>query len=76
MWNLLHTSDAVSPVLGTSQVLFSVLMFVVLYAILFCVFIYLLNQKIQHGPEPLEEDVPLTSLPDTFRDVFRRQARA
>jgi cytochrome d ubiquinol oxidase subunit I len=76
VWNLLHTADAVSPVLETAQVLFSVLMFVVLYTILFIVFLYLLNEKIQHGPEPLVEEVPLTSLPDTFREVFRRRARA
>ena len=51
-------------------------MFVVLYALLFVLFIYLLNEKIQHGPEPLEEDdAAVTSLPDTFKDIFRRQAR-
>ena len=76
VWNLLRTADAVSPVLSTGQVLFSVLMFVVLYIILFVLFIYLLNEKIQHGPDPLEENVPVSSLPDTFKDLFRRQARA
>ncbi len=76
VWNLLRTSAAVSPVLDTGQVLFSLLMFVALYAILFALFIYLLNEKIQHGPEPLEEDVHVASLPDTFKDLFRRQARA
>ena len=30
-------------------------MFVVLYALLLVLFLYLLNRKIQHGPEPLEE---------------------
>ena len=76
VWNLLRTADAVSPVLVTGQVLFSVLMFVVLYIILFVLFIYLLNEKIQHGPDPLDENVPVSSLPDTFKDLFRRQARA
>jgi cytochrome bd ubiquinol oxidase subunit I len=76
VWNLLRTADAVSPVLDTYQVLFSVLMFVVLYIILFILFIYLLNEKIQHGPDPLDEKVPVSSLPDTFKDLFRRQARA
>ena len=76
MWNLLRTADAVSPVLDTGQVLFSLLMFVVLYIILFVLFIYLLNEKIQHGPDPLDEKVPVSSLPDTFKDLFRRQARA
>jgi cytochrome bd ubiquinol oxidase subunit I len=76
VWNLMRTADAVSPVLQTYQVLFSVGMFVLLYALLFILFIFLLNQKIQHGPEALEDEVPVTSLPDTFKDVFRRRARA
>ncbi len=76
VWNLLRTRDAVSPVLDTGQVLFSLLMFVAVYAVLLVLFIYLLNEKIQHGPDPLEEDVHVTSLPDTFKDIFRHQARA
>lgn len=73
VWELLRTADAVSPTLGTAEALFSVIMFVVLYIILGILFIYLLNEKIQHGPEPLEavEAVPVSSLPDTFREIFR-----
>ena len=77
VWNLLRTVDAVSPNLNGGQVAASVLMFVALYAPLFVLFIYLLNEKIQHGPEPLaEDDAAVTSLPDTFKDIFRRRARA
>jgi cytochrome d ubiquinol oxidase subunit I len=76
VWNLLHTADAVSPNLVGGQVLLSLLMFMGLYALLFVLFIYLLNEKIQHGPEPLEDEVAVTSLPDTFKDIFRRRARA
>jgi cytochrome bd ubiquinol oxidase subunit I len=76
VWDLMRTADGVSPNLVGGQVFLSVLMFVALYALLFVLFIYLLNEKIQHGPEPLEDEVPVTSLPDTFRDVFRRRARA
>lgn len=78
VWELMRTIEGVSPNLVAWQVAASVGMFVILYAILFILFIYLLNQKIQKGPESLEEmeDVPVTSLPDTFRDVFRRRARA
>jgi cytochrome d ubiquinol oxidase subunit I len=76
VWNVLRTADAVSPVLQGYQVLFSVLMFVVLYALLFVLFIYLLNEKIQHGPESLDDEVPVAALPDTFKDIFRRRARA
>jgi cytochrome d ubiquinol oxidase subunit I len=78
VWNLLLTQDAVSPTLTSTQVLLSNLMFVVLYIILFILFIYLLNEKIQKGPEALKEleEAPVSSLPDTFREVFRRRARA
>jgi cytochrome d ubiquinol oxidase subunit I len=78
VWGLLRTVDAGSPVLQGYQVLLSNLMFVVLYAILFVLFVFLLNEKIQHGPDPLEsmEERPVNALPDTFREIFRRQARA
>ena len=53
-------------------------MFLVLYSLLLVLFLYLLNRKIQDGPEELEEveTVPMSSLPDTFRDVFSRSRRA
>ncbi len=76
VWNLLRTSDAVSPLLQGFQVGASVLMFVVLYAILFILFLYLLNEKIQHGPDPIADETAVSSLPDTFKEIFRRRARA
>ncbi|MDX1414573.1 MAG: cytochrome ubiquinol oxidase subunit I [Candidatus Promineifilaceae bacterium] len=78
VWNLLRTADAVSPTLTGSQVAFSVGTFVVLYTILFILFIYLMNEKIQHGPEELGdvEAVPVDALPDSFREIFRREPRA
>jgi cytochrome d ubiquinol oxidase subunit I len=71
----MKTADGVSPVLPAYEVVFSIIMFVGLYSLLFVLFIYLLNRKIQAGPEELEEveTVAVGSLPDTFRDVFRRQ---
>lgn len=76
VWGLMRVENAVSPNLTTGQLLFSNTMFVLLYALLFVLFIYLLNEKIMHGPEPVEETAPIASLPDNFRDVFRRHARA
>ena len=69
---------AISPVLTAIDVVLSLGMFVVLYGLLLVLFLYLLNAKIQRGPEPLEEveTVEASSLPDTFRDVFRRRDRA
>jgi len=74
VWNLLRTIDAVSPSVTGQQVAFSVGTFIVLYIILFILFIYLLNEKIQHGPEELStvEEAPVTSLPDSFREIFGR----
>jgi cytochrome d ubiquinol oxidase subunit I len=78
VYNVLETAKAGSPVLGGLDVLASLVMFIVLYAILFVLFLYLLNAKIQAGPEPLDtvETTAVSSLPDTFRDIFRRQPRA
>ena len=78
VYNVLLTADGVSPVLSAGEVVASLGMFVVLYALLLVLFLYLLNAKIQHGPEPLEdvETVEMASLPDTFRDVFRKRDRA
>jgi cytochrome bd ubiquinol oxidase subunit I len=50
VYNQLRTSDAVSQNLAGSQVLGSIVMFGVIYAMLFAVWIYLLNDKIQKGP--------------------------
>ncbi len=51
VYGLLRTSDALSKVVTANQVLFSLIMFFLIYALLFALFIYLLNKKIQHGPE-------------------------
>ncbi len=73
VFNLLKTSNGVSPSLTVQQMVFSVITFVVMYAILLVLFIYLLNKDIQRGPEPLEEPEPVAALPDTFRAVFQRR---
>ncbi len=54
VYGLLRTSDALSQVVSAGQVLGSIIMFFVLYVSLFALFIYLLNHKIQHGPEENE----------------------
>ena len=78
VYNVLETAKAGSPVVSGVDVLFSLVMFIALYVILFALFLYLLNAKIQSGPEPLEtvETTAESALPDTFRDVFRRRGRA
>ena len=65
VYNQLRTSDAVSQNLRAPQVAGSIAMFGVIYAMLFAIWIYLLNDKIQKGPEP----VPLRGTA-SFRDVL------
>ena len=50
VYNLLRTSDAFSPVLSRSDVVASLVMFLVVYALLFALFIYLADHKIRKGP--------------------------
>ncbi|HYJ60042.1 MAG TPA: cytochrome ubiquinol oxidase subunit I [Actinomycetota bacterium] len=73
VWNVLRTTDGVSPNLTTGQVLASLIMFALLYALLLVLFLFLLDRKIKHGPTPLDETQSVTSdLPDTLREVFAR----
>jgi cytochrome d ubiquinol oxidase subunit I len=75
VYDVLTTAAGMSPKLGAVDVALSLGMFVLLYALLFALFLYLLNKKIQDGPEMLEdvETVAVADLPDTFRDIFRRR---
>lgn len=51
VYGLLRTSDGLSKAVQAEQVLASLILFTLIYALLFFLFIYLLNEKIQHGPE-------------------------
>jgi cytochrome bd ubiquinol oxidase subunit I len=53
VYNQLRTSEAVSQNLAGSQVFGSIIMFGVIYIMLFAVWIYLLNDKIQKGRSPV-----------------------
>jgi cytochrome d ubiquinol oxidase subunit I len=54
----LTTRDGVSEVVTANQVAGSMAMFGALYALLFALWVFVLNHKIQTGPEPLEEPEP------------------
>ena len=49
VYGLLRTSDAFSQAVSANQILFSLVMFLVLYSLLFLLFVYLLNKKIKAG---------------------------
>jgi cytochrome bd ubiquinol oxidase subunit I len=65
VYGLLRTSDALSKSVTANQVLFSLIMFSIVYLILFILFVYLLNKKIKHGPydesdiesHPMQQDM-------------------
>lgn len=56
VYNVLRTENAASPSVAASQVIGSLIMFSIIYTILFSLFIFLLNRKIQDGPEVFEGD--------------------
>ncbi|HEY9759536.1 MAG TPA: cytochrome ubiquinol oxidase subunit I [Oculatellaceae cyanobacterium] len=51
VYGLLRTTDGVSPHLAATHVLASIIMFGIVYLFLFAVWVFVLNDKIQHGPE-------------------------
>jgi cytochrome d ubiquinol oxidase subunit I len=51
----LHRSDGLSESVSAEQVLSSMVLFGVMYSLLFAIWIFVLNHKIQHGPETLAE---------------------
>ena len=73
VYNLLRTKDAFSPNLTAGQVTSSIIMFTIVYALLLMLFLFLLNEKIQHGPGPEDQSGPISGLPDSIRDIFGRK---
>jgi cytochrome d ubiquinol oxidase subunit I len=55
VYGILKTSEALSKAVEAGQVWFSLIMFTIIYFFLFILFIYLLNDKIKHGPEEADE---------------------
>lgn len=53
VYGLLRTSDAVSRSVSAGDVLGSIIMFTAIYLLLFAVWIVVLNDKIQHGPDEI-----------------------
>lgn len=62
VYGLLRTKDGVSKVVPPDQVLGSIVLFSLAYAALFAVWVYVLNEKIHHGPpDPREDHDPSAS---------------
>jgi cytochrome d ubiquinol oxidase subunit I len=50
VYGMLRTSDALSKIVTANQIIFSLVLFTLVYIVLFTLFLFLLNRKIQHGP--------------------------
>lgn len=68
VYGILRTADGVSPTINAHQVSLSITMFLVIYALLLALFLFLLDRKIKHGPEP----VPIleTEAAPVYRNPF------
>jgi cytochrome d ubiquinol oxidase subunit I len=68
VYKLLRTSQGLSAVVSANQIVASMIMFVFVYLLLFAAFIFLLNEKIRHGPD--ETDLqPTGKLALGFKDA-------
>ena len=66
VYKLLKTSDAISPGVTVWENLISLIVIGSIYILLFVLFLFLMDQKIKHGPTETEEEVP-------FKDPFDQQ---
>lgn len=55
VYGLLRISEGLSKSVTANQVLSSIVMFSIVYTVLFVLFIYLLNEKVKHGPQEIED---------------------
>ncbi|HEX4849829.1 MAG TPA: cytochrome ubiquinol oxidase subunit I [Puia sp.] len=50
VYGLLKTSDGLSKTVRANEIVFSLILFTLVYILLFALFVFLLNRKIVHGP--------------------------
>ncbi len=72
VYEILKTSEGLSKAVVAGQVLSSLIMFFLIYALLFMVFIYTLTKKIQHGPR---DDESIEILPEKWRPLALKGGR-
>ncbi len=53
VYRLLRTDQAASVVVSSGELIFSIILFGLIYLVLGVLYVYLLVRKIKHGPEPL-----------------------
>lgn len=72
--NLLRISEGLSKSVTANQVLGSIIMFGIVYFFLFILFIYLLNEKFQHGPIDEDRTSPYHQLKEIVEEVHHERA--
>lgn len=65
--HLLRISEGLSKSVTAGQVLSSIIMFGILYFFLFLLFIYLLNEKVKHGPSDADLGAPYHHIQDYLK---------
>ncbi|MCB2205136.1 cytochrome ubiquinol oxidase subunit I [bacterium] len=55
VYGLLRTSDALSKAVSAEEVLTSIILFTIIYLFLFAIWLYIMNDKIKHGPDDVSE---------------------
>jgi cytochrome d ubiquinol oxidase subunit I len=72
VYGVLRTPDGLSAIVRANTVLASLILFTFIYFLLFAVFLYLLNDKIQHGPHD-EDLIPSgkLALPDQIAEELK-----
>ena len=56
VYHLMKTQHAVSITVSPAELLFSIILFFLIYLLLGSIFLFLLFRKIKHGPEPVAKE--------------------
>lgn len=70
VYGLLRTSKALSEAVKAEHVLASLLLFTFIYLMLFGLFLYLLNKKIQHGPDVASDGETTSRMNPSFSPMI------
>jgi cytochrome d ubiquinol oxidase subunit I len=72
VYGYLRTKDANSPRVPAAEIAASIVLFSILYIALFSVWVFALNRKIQHSPDPAGLGPPATTTEDLLDAAARR----
>jgi len=73
--DLLRISDGISKAVVAEQVLGSIILFGIVYTMLFILFVYLLNEKFQHGPAEVDVTTPYHQQYVLIHDVLDKDEK-